>query len=314
MRVVILLAVYNGERFLPEQLASIAAQTHRDWLLLASDDGSDDSSAALLDDFVRRYPSQAQRIPGGCRRGPLAAFAALLDHALAHESHYRGDGEYAIAFADQDDRWHPDRLRLGVACIATEQLAAKPLPLLVYSELRLIDSDGRTLAERFSRYQGFDPQATRFSDLIIGNVVSGCSALLTPSLARLCAPLPAAAVMHDWWVALIASLYGRLCFIDQPLVDYRQHSDNAIGAQHRPVTLSAKLARLKSSTYHDTLLGAARQAAYLRSHSPRPLTRVENLACLLTQLMAYNNAPLRLVTLRLLRHLRLPVGRTAATR
>lgn len=317
MQVIILLATCNGEPFLAAQLDSLLAQSHGDWLLLARDDGSTDGTREVLTAYRDREPQRIVPLPAAGRRAPLGAcrnFAGLLDYLLANERRL-GLDRYLIAFCDQDDLWHPHRLRDSVAALnRLAGTAAPPLterPLLTHCELRVIDADGRPLADRFSDFQGFDPRRHRFDDLLLGNVVSGCGALMTPALARLATPIPEAAVMHDWWIALVASLVGRIGYIERPLVAYRQHGANTFGAQRSRAGQSwwQRLRFLAGDAHRRQLQTVAAQAGYLLHHSPRPLSRRERLSCRLTGLLGHRRLAFRLAALQLIKLRRRAVGR-----
>jgi hypothetical protein len=80
-------------------------------------------------------------------------------------------------------------------------------------------------------YQGLEIERNNFSNLVISNLVTGCTALINESLAEKALPIPESAIMHDWWLALVAAAFGKLVYLDIPLVRYRQHGSNTIGAK-----------------------------------------------------------------------------------
>lgn len=288
---VVLLASYNGARYLPEQLDSIFAQSHPPLSVLVLDDGSGDDSAALLDGLQRRQPRRLRFLGVNPRNlGPAQTFSRLLRYTLEHEPDLglANDG-YAIALADQDDVWRRERLASGCARLGTVRDAA-----LVHSDLALIDDDGRELHHSLAEYQGLYPTRNGFFDLLLSNCVTGCSALFTPALARLAAPVPAAAVMHDWWLALVASLFGRIEYLDRPLVGYRQHQSNTVGARLREDwPLRAKLKLLYNPGFDHMLRERSAQAQALLERFGDRLDRRQRLACRLVHLQRFDNPPLR---------------------
>lgn len=212
--VTILLATYRGERFLPALTASLLAQTHMDFCVLWQDDGGD----------TPPLPADGRFVPGahqGRGFGAARNFFDLLTQAT-------GD----VALCDQDDVWHRDKLERGLNALHQAEAAyGAETPLLVHSDCRLIDADGCVLQESFFSHQGWDANATALNRLIVQNNVTGCTVLMNEALRRLvCARLPDAPVLHDWWIALLAAAYGRVICLPEPLVDYRQHGDNVIGA------------------------------------------------------------------------------------
>ena len=258
-RVDVLLSTYNGAAWLPELLHSLERQTLPDWRLIARDDGSSDATTALLEAFVRRHAAgRVLLIEGGANLGVVGSFSLLLSRATAAW----------VAPADQDDVWAPEKL--AVLCEAGEQAARGPaaagtepgrapgeLPTLVHADLCVVDARLAPLAQSFWRYQRIDPSRDRTAQLLVQNVVTGCACLFNQPLARLALPLPPeasridaapapgdaprslspppslphACMMHDWWLALLASAAGRIVPVHAPLVFYRQHGANQLGAR-----------------------------------------------------------------------------------
>lgn len=216
--VTILLSVFNGERFLPDQLASLLAQTHRSWQLYWRDDGSADRSAALLRVFGSSL--EKNRIveiagPGG-RIGVLRSYFALLAAAPSGAT---------VAFADQDDVWLPEKLSRGLAALAT---VPEAVPALYCARQMLVDVNLARigLSPAFTRPPGF-PAA------LAQNIVTGCTAILNWSGASILAKsLPPAETLHDWWSYLvIAAAGGNIVTDSEPALLYRQHGNNLTGAQ-----------------------------------------------------------------------------------
>lgn len=233
----VLLATYNGERFLREQIESILAQTLPGVTILARDDGSSDSTPQILEDYAHRFPGRIRILPATApAAGARGNFLALLRAAAAPY----------VAFADQDDVWLPQKLELQMnAMRSLEQRHGPDAPLLVFSDLQVVSDDLATLAPSFWRYRGIQPRNIhRLGRLLMENVLTGCTALLNAPLAHLARSMPRSAVMHDWWVALLASTLGHATFLDQRLVLYRQHENNLIGASPSAPAIGLR-ARLK---------------------------------------------------------------------
>ena len=308
MQAAVLLATYNGARFLSQQLDSLLAQDWRDYRLYVRDDGSEDATPGILSDYRPRFDGRMHLLPGTApgtaALGPARQFSLLAAQALAHYDRLPGQA-FCLAYADQDDLWDPRRLGAGIerlcGLLARHGAGAR---ILVHSELSVIDDLGRTLHPRLSEYQGLRPGRNGLTDLLLQNTVTGCSAVLSAALARACTPVPAEAVMHDWWAALVAAATGHIDYIDRPLVAYRQHGANVFGARPRASAgggLRARAAVLTSPAYSAVVTPLARQGAYLLEHSPLPLRRTQRLACRLTRLLARPALAPRLLALRGLR-------------
>jgi glycosyltransferase involved in cell wall biosynthesis len=220
----ILLATFNGARFLPEQLESIAAQSHRDWRLIVRDDGSSDDTSAILKGFAE---SHAERVlvldDGRGRLGACGNFAALLEAS---------DAPYFM-FCDQDDLWLPDKIADLLRTLrAVEERRGGETPILAHSDLIVVDHGLGVLHRSFWRYSRLlDPAAPRRpARLMLQNYVTGCASIGNAALRRAALPIPDEARVHDWWVALVAAVLGEIAEHEAPTILYRQHHGNEIGA------------------------------------------------------------------------------------
>lgn len=217
----VVLPSFNGALFLEEQLQSIHAQTLRPLRVLLRDDGSSDGTLQLLDRMQQRYGSWLQLLPADGNLGCTANVNALLE---ASEAPY-------VALADQDDIWLPHKLEASLAELQLlEQRLSPQTPLLVHSDLQLADAHGRPLPKRYWQTQRLDPTRTGLRDLLLTNVVTGCTVLANRALLREALPIPPEALMHDWWLALIAAARGAIGVLPEPTLLYRQHSHNVLGA------------------------------------------------------------------------------------
>ena len=222
----ILLAVYNGERYLAEQLDSILAQSDDRWHLTVSDDGSEDASPAIIADYARRYPEKIGVRPARRR------FGSARDHFF--DLMATCDAEYML-FCDQDDVWYPDKVkRTREALIAAAAQWGPETPILVFSDQTPTDADLNPLAPSLMRYQGQYFETFDYRSILMQNVVTGGAMGINRALARLGRPRGDASgiIMHDWWLAATAARFGHVVYLDEPLGAYRQHVDNAVGAKN----------------------------------------------------------------------------------
>lgn len=214
--VTILMALRNGAEHLPAQFASLLAQTHRDWSLVASDDGSTDGTETVLRDLASRHPGRVRRVLRGPGQGAGAHFLALLRGL--------GPDPGAVAFADQDDVWMPDRLACGLAA-----LEGRPGPAMACARSLVVDADLRG-----DRPTPLPQRACGFRNALVQNVAAGNTILLNPAAAALAVAAAAEAgevVLHDWWLyQLVTGAGGRVAFDGRPALLYRQHGGNVIGA------------------------------------------------------------------------------------
>ena len=232
--ILVLLPVYNGSAFLRTQLDSVLTQSHADVYVLCRDDGSTDGSAKVLEQARQAAPERIFIVKDGLGNlGASANFALLLQHALDKDLPPLAAFKAApyIALCDQDDIWHTDKLATCAAQLEALELAHPGKPALVHSDLRVVAQDGSEIAPSMARYQGLQTQDHRFNAQLLSNTLTGCTGLMNMQLVQQSLPIPPEAIMHDWWLSLVASAQGARHYIDQPLIDYRQHAGNAIGAK-----------------------------------------------------------------------------------
>ena len=142
------------------------------------------------------------------------------------------DSDYYM-FADQDDIWYQDKIEVSRNAIQqAEDIFGANTPILIHSDLRVVDSNLKTISKSFVRYQSLKPCKNDLKDLIIQNNATGCTMIFNRALRNI-ADIPEDAICHDWYMALIAAAFGKIIFLDCPLIDYRQHSCNFYGAMSR---------------------------------------------------------------------------------
>ena len=218
----VVLPTYNGAAYLRQQVASIDQQTLRPQRLLVRDDGSTDGTQELLVVLKTEYGNWLHLLPSEENLGCSANVNRLLE---ATKAPY-------VALADQDDVWLPHKLEASLALLKQlERCQGEQTPLLVHSDLELVNGDGTLLGCTYLQRQRLDPMLTAPEHLVLTNVVTGCTVLLNRALLKQALPIPAEALMHDWWLALVASRFGEIAFLPDPTVQYRQHGANVLGAQ-----------------------------------------------------------------------------------
>lgn len=230
----VLLATYNGSKYLEAQLDSILAQTHPAFRILVSDDGSSDATLQILQRYEARLGERLVLVPNpSAGAGVVRNFANLMQASLDD-----GVAQWAV-FADQDDVWLPEKIAsLWSEMVRIEEGSgggADALPCLVHSDLTVVDEGLRVLSPSFAQYQRMNPAECSDLSLLSVNQVTGCTMMVNRTLLQLALPLPAETIMHDWWCALISST-GRRSYIDTPLILYRQHGANQLGAKDRGLT------------------------------------------------------------------------------
>ncbi|APG75361.1 glycosyltransferase family 2 protein [Lactobacillus delbrueckii] len=214
-KVAILMSSYNGEQYIVEQINSLQKQTFKDWHLYIRDDGSKDKTKVIAKKICKEDP-RITLIDDGENLRPAKSFLRLINEVVA---------DYYF-FCDQDDYWLKDKLQVMIDDIERYD---NSIPQVVYCNLKCVDQN------MVPRKYGFDELIGKISgyNRFIGNDMPGCVMLFnkaTRDLAVQYKPNYDDITMHDWWIALIAQVFGQVHFVNQRLVYYRQHGDNTVGA------------------------------------------------------------------------------------
>ena len=260
--VTILLAAYNGRAFVRETIESILAQDCDDWRLVLSDDGS--GTTDILKEYADAYPERIELHRSGLRFGSAQKhFMYLL--AQYAKSPY-------VMFCDQDDVWHPDKVRRTLAVMRErEQKSLEEndglCPVMVHTDLRVVDEKLQPMDESFMHYQRLDGARLWLPQLLMQNVVTGCTVMINRPLTRMAlkgAKAPEM-IMHDWWIALVASAFGEAVFLPEATIDYRQHGGNVVGARN-----ASSLQYIKERLEHKDL----KRALWMTSRQAKGFARV----------------------------------------
>jgi len=222
MKIDILLSTYNGEKFIKEQLDSLLGQTFQDWCLLVRDDGSSDATIKIVSEYLNKYPEKILFIDDKEKHlGACQSFAKLLEHST---------GEY-IMFCDQDDVWLENKVELTLEKMLDMEKQKPDKPILVHTDLKIADQNLNIISESMWRYQKLNPNRNRLNYLLVQNNVTGCTTMMNRKLKEAVDQIPQEAIIHDWWIALIASVFGAIGYVNQSTILYRQHGNNDIGAK-----------------------------------------------------------------------------------
>ena len=221
-KVTILLSTYNGEKYLPQQLISLTAQQGVSVDIFVRDDGSKDSTVAILDEWqakglLKWYTS--------ANLGPGKSFMHLLQAAAS--------GGY-YAFCDQDDVWLPAKLRHTMDKMVAVEAANPGRPVIVHTDMYVVDENLNITHDSFWRSSGLRPDILRtFPYLCACNSVNGCTILMNDAARSLILEkyVEQETIIHDVISALTVAYYGGIIeYIDEPTVLYRQHASNVVGA------------------------------------------------------------------------------------
>ena len=214
----VLLSVFGNSPYLPDFLSSLKNQTCGNFQLVYQQDGEGD-----VDDTLFNF-NDSVHLTNSEHFGVVKSYNQLI--AKAPDSDY-------YMFADQYNIWYQDKIEVSRNAIQqAEDIFGANTPILIHSDLRVVDSNLKTISKSFVSYQSLKPYKNELRDLIIQNNAIGCTMIFNRALRNI-ADMPDDAICHDWYMALIAAAFGKIIFLDCPLIDYRQHSCNFYGAMPR---------------------------------------------------------------------------------
>lgn len=221
--IALLMATYNGEKYLADQLESLLGQTFQEFHLYIQDDCSTDNTWDIINAYAAQYPEHISCVRN--RRNSGSAKHNFLQMMLHHRDKY-------VMLCDQDDVWMPDKIEKTLAEMRRQEKKwGKETPLLVHTDLRVVDRNLRTIAPSFCHFVNANYDRNAFHYELPQNTITGCTAMYNLALAKLLVRQPDFCVMHDWWLALVASAFGHIGVLPESTVLYRQHERNSIGAK-----------------------------------------------------------------------------------
>ncbi|MEG0838869.1 MAG: glycosyltransferase family 2 protein [Hydrogenoanaerobacterium sp.] len=222
--IAILMATYNGENYIEEQLNSLLAQTVQDFIVYIQDDCSTDDTYSILKVYSRKYPnkfmvSRNELNTGGAKNN-------FMQMMVKHHNDY-------VMLCDQDDVWLPNKIELALEkMMSLEKKYGVSEPILVHTDLTVVDSSLNITAKSFNGLMQIDPSRYTLRYLLVQNIVTGCTTMYNQALCNFLYATPQFLIIHDWWLALIAGAFGKIGFINEQTILYRQHENNQIGAKN----------------------------------------------------------------------------------
>lgn len=220
-KVEILLATYNGERYLREQMDSILNQDYDNWIVRACDDASTDGTYRILEEYQEKYPDKFILTKNDEGFGTAKKnFMHLIQNSTC---------DYVMC-CDQDDVWFPNKIRVTLEAMKKKE--QDDLPILIHTDLKVVDSELNVISESFFEHSNFRKEF-QLNEILIQNFVTGCTMMMNRPMVRLMSRMEDCnhILMHDWLASVLATAVGRVVFVDAPTMLYRQHAINSVGAK-----------------------------------------------------------------------------------
>lgn len=238
--IVILMATYNGGEYIDTQIQSILAQTYTNWSLFIRDDNSTDNTRDIIHGFCEKDVRISLVDNNSEKGGACHNFSQLLKIEEAKKASY-------IMFCDQDDYWSENKIEKMFATMIEKEQTNQG-PILIYSDFIFADQDLNILENETIDITAKWKEPS-LSGLLVINNIYGCTMMINNALITEVNPVPEFAENHDYWVALVSSAVGEIYHIKEPLMKYRQHSNNVSGS-YLNNTLKFRLKRLFFEVAH----------------------------------------------------------------
>lgn len=214
----IVMATYNGAAYLEEQIESLLGQTYKNITIEVCDDGSSDETCSM----IQRYCEGDDRISLHRNEENLGYVKNFLEGIRRSSAPY-------IMLCDQDDIWDPDKVEVTLHAMKQEESVNDDVPVLVFTDAMNYNSDSGEETGRFHKTSHLDTKKVDTAHLFMENKCIGCTVMVNRQILPFLSRFPEEIRVHDWWLALICSHFGKIVYVDQPTLRYRQHGGNMIG-------------------------------------------------------------------------------------
>ncbi|MDF2942685.1 MAG: hypothetical protein K0S01_1543 [Herbinix sp.] len=220
--VAIVMTTYNGEKYVGEQMESILDSSYQDYELFIYDDGSTDGTMSILRSYESQYPTKIHAYQNVVNLGVTLNFLQALARTTT---------DY-VMFCDQDDIWKTNKIAVTLKRMRhMEAQKGKDTPLAVFTDAIVVDSELNVLKNSFFCAGHLNPCKTDLPHILMENKLIGCTVMVNATLRKVLQShnLPNEAKFHDWWIALIAATFGKIGYVNEGTLLYRQHGGNVVG-------------------------------------------------------------------------------------
>ena len=240
MEIAIIIATYNSANYIIELLESLERQTYTNFSCYIHDDGSSDETMDLISEYKKCSQMDIRILNYPYVGSAKGNFFSMLNYV----------NEPYIMFCDHDDVWLDFKVEKSIKKIKEVEGGCTNRPVLVFSDLVVVNENLETIANSFMKYGGLRPDRIKTNQLLIENMAPGCTMIANKALYSLARKITDnnSIMMHDHFFMLVVSCFGGVEFLDEPLLLYRQHGDNEVGASKKISTLTrVKLAIIRLS-------------------------------------------------------------------
>jgi len=229
----ILMATYNGEKFINEQIDSLLNQTYENWKLIIHDDNSKDRTVSIVKEYQSKYNNKIKLLDDNISTGGAKENFTYLLNKIDDNYDY-------IMFCDQDDIWINNKIEVTLNKMIAAENKYKNKPILIHTDLYIYENVETSKYKKFMEYQNLNSGFDTINRLIVQNIVTGCTVMINKLSVEKIKKIPKEAIMHDWWIAIVISSFGKIVFLDNATILYRQHENNIVGVKQKNLSFYIK--------------------------------------------------------------------------
>jgi len=222
-KIAIIMGTYNGARYISEQIDSIMNNSCQEFILHVCDDGSTDDTLKIVDDYMHMYPN---KIIIHKNQKNLNTINNMILWTQIIDSEY-------YMFCDQDDVWDKKKIEKSYSFIRKIEKENMGKPVVIFTDAEVVDGKLEIIHKSFQKYESLSPYKLGLEDLLMENKLLGCSVMFnkkTQIMLQVMKEIPHEIRMHDWWVGLIGAAFGKVAYLEDSLLKYRQHGGNVVGS------------------------------------------------------------------------------------
>ncbi len=233
-KVNIIMAAYNGEKYIKDQIESILHNSFENWVLCIFDNGSKDQTESIIKKYIQQYPQKIRYYRNNTNKGVTRNFlegVKLVTQLNNQEENEKTHNHYYM-FCDQDDVWMGEKIFKTLKQMKkAEKRYGSEKPVAVFTDAIVVDEKLNIQQSSFYKTSNLNTNRRDLAHMLMENKLIGCTIMFNGALADRLDVIPKNARYHDWWIALIASAIGHITYLKEGTLLYRQHENNVVGNQ-----------------------------------------------------------------------------------